>query len=64
MRTWRGMGLKDVSKASGIAVARLEALEAGIGSPNRREIRLLAGAFRVSAETMMVKAGQLRLVLD
>lgn len=64
LRTQRGMRLKDVSKASGIALARLEALETGLGTPNRREVRLLARAFHISLETMMVKAGQLRLILD
>jgi hypothetical protein len=49
---------------SGVAVARLMALESGSGSPNRRELRQLAGAFRISGETMLLKAGQMRLILD
>jgi hypothetical protein len=58
------MDLKALRDASGIAVARLMALESGAGTPNRRELRQLARAFRMSAETMIVKAGQLRLILD
>jgi hypothetical protein len=58
------MSAQGLSSASGIPQARLEALERGGGTPNRREIRQLAAAFRLSAETMLVKAGQMRLVLD
>ena len=64
LRRQRRMDLKALRDASGIAVARLMALESGAGTPNRRELRQLARAFRMSAETMIVKAGQLRLILD
>lgn len=64
LRRERGMGLKGLSDLSGVSVSRLTALESGAGSPNRRELRHLARAFRMSGESMMVKAGQLRLILD
>jgi transcriptional regulator with XRE-family HTH domain len=64
LRRQRRMDLNAVSKLSGLAVARLMALESGSGSPNRREVRQLARAFRMSGETMLLKAGQLRLILD
>jgi len=64
LRRQRGMHLEDVANASGITWTRLVALESGAGSPNRRELRLLARAFRMSGETMLVKAGQMRLILD
>ena len=64
LRQQRRMDLKALRDASGIAVARVMALESGAGTPNRRELRQLARAFRMSAETMIVKAGQLRLILD
>ncbi len=58
------MDLKGVAGLSGVSVSRLTALESGVGTPNRRELRHLARAFRMSGESMMVKAGQLRLILD
>ena len=64
LRKARGMSAYSLSSISGISSARLAALERGAGSPNRREIRQLATAFRLSAETMLVKAGQMRLILD
>ena len=64
LRSKRRMDLKDVSEICGVAVARLMALESGSGSPNRRELRQLARAFRMSGETMLLKAGQMRLILD
>jgi len=64
LRKARGMSAHSLSSTSGISSARLEALERGAGSPNRREIRQLATAFHLSAETMLVKAGQMRLILD
>lgn len=64
LRSQRRMDLKDVSEICGVGVARLMALESGSGSPNRRELRQLARAFRMSGETMLLKAGQLRLILD
>ena len=64
LRRQRRMDLKALRDSSGIAVARLMALESGAGTPNRRELGQLARAFRMSAETMIVKAGQLRLILD
>jgi len=64
LRLERRMALHDLCAASGISTTRLQALERGAGSPNRREIRQLARAFRLSAETMLVKAGQMRLILD
>ena len=64
LRSQRRMDLKDVFKMSGVAVPRLMALESGSGSPNRRELRQLARAFRMSGETMLLKAGQMRLILD
>ena len=64
LRSQRRMDLKDVSEICGVAVARLMALESGSGSANRQELRQLARAFRMSGETMLLKAGQLRLILD
>lgn len=64
LRSQRRMDLKDVSEICGVGIARLMALESGSGSPNRRELRQLARAFRMSGETMLLKAGQLRLILD
>lgn len=64
LRQQRRMGIKDVSNASGIAEARLAALESESGTANRRELRQLARAFHLSGETMLVKAGQMRLILD
>ena len=64
LRSQRRMDLKDVSDICGVAVARLMALESGSGSANRQELRQLARAFRMSGETMLLKAGQMRLILD
>ena len=64
LRKQRRMELKRLADESEIAPARLMALESGMGTPNRRELRQLARAFRMSGETMLVKAGQLRLTLD
>lgn len=64
LRRQRRMELKQVGEASGMAVARLMALESGAAAPNGRELRQLARVFRMSAESMIVKAGQLRLILD
>jgi transcriptional regulator with XRE-family HTH domain len=64
IRRQRRFDLKVVEEASGIGVARLLSLEAGAGSPNRRELRQLARAFHMSEESMIVKAGQQRLNLE
>jgi transcriptional regulator with XRE-family HTH domain len=64
LRRDRWMSLSSLSDLTHIAPSRLEALEAGAGIPNRREIRQLAVAFRMSFEAMLVKAGQRRLVFD
>ena len=64
LRRQRRMDHKALRDASEIDVARLMALESGAGTPNRRELRQLARAFRISEETMIVKAGQRRLILD
>jgi transcriptional regulator with XRE-family HTH domain len=64
LRRDRGMSLSSLSDISHIAPSRLETLEAGAGTPNQREIRHLAAAFRVPFEAMLVKAGQTRLVFD
>lgn len=64
LRRQRRMDLRALASESGISAARLMALESGAGTPNRRELRQLARAFRMSAESMLVKAGQMRLILD
>lgn len=64
IRKERLMSAQGLAAASSISLARLEALERGAGTPNRRELRQLAAAFRLSAESMLVKAGQMRLILD
>jgi len=64
LRHQRKMNLKDVSNASGITLARLMALESGAGTPNRQELRRLARVFHMYGEAMLLKAQQLRLVLD
>lgn len=64
LRRQRRMDLRALASESGISTARLMALESGAGTPNRRELRQLARAFRMSGESMLVKAGQLRLILD
>ncbi len=64
LRRDRGMDTGRLCEVSGVPVARLQALETGAGTPNRRELRQLARAFRISPETMLVKAGQMRLILD
>jgi len=64
LRLQRRMDRKALAEESGVSAARLMALESAAGSPNQRELRQLARTFRMSAETMIVKAGQLRLILD
>jgi hypothetical protein len=56
------MDLNALGDVSGIPVKRLAALEAGIGTPSQRELQQLGRTFRISTETMLVKAGQLRLI--
>lgn len=63
-REARAMKVTSLSQVSGISVERLAALESGTGTPNRRELRLLARVFRIPPEKMIVMAGQSRLILD
>lgn len=62
LRRQRRMDLNALGDASGVSVKRLAALESGTGTPNQRELQQLGRTFRISTETMLVKAGQLRLI--
>jgi hypothetical protein len=58
----RAMKLGSLSQACGIPLPRLEALESGVALPNRRELRLLAGALRIAPDKMLLMSGQMRLI--
>jgi len=62
LRSRRAWSLERVAEDSGIDVTRLAGLESGSATPSHRELWRLARAFHVSGETMLVKAGQLRLL--
>lgn len=64
LRAQRRLSVSVLAEQSGIGAARLMALESGAGTPNRRELARLARAFRVSLESLLEKAGHVRMILD
>jgi len=59
----RRLNTSELAQETGIAVARLLALEIDSGTPNRREIARLARAFRVSEDSLLERAGHVRMRL-
>lgn len=63
LRSRRRLSVNALAAQTGISVARLLALEMGSGTPSRREIARLAKAFRVSEDSLLERAGHLRMNL-
>ena len=63
LRSRRRLDISALATETGIAVARLLALEMGSGTPNRSEIARLAKAFRVSQDSLLERARYVRMDL-
>ena len=61
LRSRRRLDISALASETGIAIARLLALEMGSGTPNRSEIARLAKAFRVSEDSLLERAGHVRM---
>ena len=59
----RRLNISELARQTEIPMARLLALEMGSGTPNRREIVRLAKAFRVSEDSLLERAGYVRMNL-
>jgi len=63
LRSQRRLRTGELAGQTGISIARLLALEMGSGTPNRSEIARLAKAFRVSQDSLLERAGYVRMDL-
>jgi transcriptional regulator with XRE-family HTH domain len=58
-RQLANISLRKVAAQSGISAAVLKEIEAGLRNPSRTIIQSIAGALRLSAETLYLQAGVL-----
>ena len=58
-RQLANVSLRKVAQQSGISAAVLKEIEAGLRNPSRTIIQSIAGALRLSAETLYLQAGVL-----
>jgi transcriptional regulator with XRE-family HTH domain len=58
-RQLANISLRKVAAQSGISAAVLKEIETGIRNPSRTIVRSIAGALRLSAETLYLQAGVL-----
>ncbi|MGD0947134.1 MAG: helix-turn-helix transcriptional regulator [Candidatus Binatia bacterium] len=58
-RQLANISLRKVSAQSGISAAVLKEIEAGLRNPSRTIVQSIAGALRLSAETLYLQAGVL-----
>lgn len=63
LRSRRRLDIDALASETGIAVARLLALEMGSGTPNRNEIARLAKALRVAEDSLLERARHVRMDL-
>jgi len=58
-RQLANISLRKVAQQSGISAAVLKEIEAGLRNPSRTIVQSIAGALRLSAETLYLQAGVL-----
>lgn len=58
-RQLANVSLQKVAEQSGISAAVLKEIEAGLRQPSKTLIQSLAGALRLSAETLFLQAGMI-----